>query len=91
MTRLWRDEEAVTVTLDEEDMPSAFVWHGRTHLVERIDTSWQVNADWWTDPDAVQGGALSRRYVRLLTRSGFLCDLYCDLLTQTWSLARIFD
>ena len=91
MTRLWRDEEVVAVTLDTEAMPSAFVWHGRTHHVERIDATWQIDTDWWTDPDGPQGGAVSRRYVRLITRSGFLCDLCLDRLTQTWSLARIFD
>lgn len=86
MSRLWRDEEPIAVTLDAAGLPLSFAWHGRTHAVERIDEEWRIDTDWWHEL-----GAVSRRYVRLTTKSGFLCEIYCDLATEGWAFSKIFD
>jgi hypothetical protein len=86
MNRLWRGEEPIDVALDTDGMPTAFTWRGREHRVERIDEIWRVDTDWWND-----AGLASRRYVRLTTHSGFLCEIYCDLRTNTWLFAKIYD
>ena len=53
-------------------------------LVERTSNRWLVETDWWREP-------VSRDYRRCLTRSGECVEIYHDLGTDAWHLARRYD
>ncbi|MCX6019671.1 MAG: DUF6504 family protein [Chloroflexi bacterium] len=86
MSRIWSAGEPIDVHTDDADAPIAFTWNGRAHRVDRIDEEWRVDADWWSE-----AGEVSRRHVRLITHSGYLCVICQDLHTQAWTLLRIHD
>lgn len=86
MTRIWPDGIPVTVILDDELMPTRFVWNDAPHVVSHIAMRWEVQTDWWSE-----AGETYREYVRLITKSGLLCDLFYDHLDPGWKLARVYD
>jgi hypothetical protein len=86
MSRLWPDGAPITVTLDRQGHPTAFVWCGRTHLVAQVRQRWQVDTDWWGE-----AGRVWRVYVAVTTASGLLCVLYQDLESGEWFLSKIYD
>lgn len=53
-------------------------------LVERTTNRWRVETDWWRDP-------VARDYRRCVTRSGECIEVYRDLRTDAWHLARRYD
>jgi hypothetical protein len=91
MSRLWFDEEPITVTAmsttaAETSHPLAFVWNSRVHTVERVIESWRLDADWWSD-----AGGVARVYFKLITKTGLLCEIYRDITTDAWMMAKIYD
>jgi hypothetical protein len=79
-------EHTIDVRVDESGRPTQFQWRGRTHAIEHIEEMRRIDIDWWSD-----AGEASFRYVRLITRSGMLCELRCDLHTQEWALVHVYD
>lgn len=53
-------------------------------VVTRTVNRWLVEIDWWRDP-------VRREYRRCLVRSGGCVELYHDLETGAWHLARRYD
>jgi len=53
-------------------------------LVDRTTTRWRVETDWWREP-------VSRDYRRCVTRTGECIEVYHDLRTGAWHLARRYD
>jgi hypothetical protein len=53
-------------------------------VVTRTVNRWLVEIDWWRDP-------VRRDYRRCLVRSGDCVELYHDLETGAWHLARRYD
>jgi hypothetical protein len=85
MTHLLAEPEAIQIWGSEE-APEGFVWQGRLHGIEQISNRWQVHTRWW-EP----GKAIWRRYWKVTTDTGLLCQLYHDLLEGGWFLSRLYD
>jgi hypothetical protein len=93
MTRLWPEGEAVEIWGSEgnpaanpEANPTAFIWRGRSHGIERVHNRWRVHTRWWEPP-----GLVWREYLKVTTDTGLLCLLFHDLLAGEWFLARVYD
>jgi hypothetical protein len=52
--------------------------------VARTPGHWRVETDWWREP-------VERDYRRCITRTGECVEVYLDLRTGTWHLARRYD
>lgn len=53
-------------------------------VVERTANRWLVDIDWWRRP-------VRRDYRRCVLRGGDCVELYRDLETDAWHLARRYD
>jgi hypothetical protein len=53
-------------------------------VVERTTARWRVETDWWREP-------VRRDYHRCVTRTGECVEVYRDLGTDAWQLARRYD
>ncbi|MBN1642692.1 MAG: hypothetical protein JXA09_15765 [Anaerolineae bacterium] len=85
MTRLWPSGEAIDVWGKEVDL-EGFVWQGTPHRVRQVCNTWRIHTFWW-DPHAL----VQREYVKVITESGLLCQIYRDLISGTWYLSRLYD
>ena len=87
MTRLWTDGDPLSdVVVDARGDVLAFTWQERAHTVQQILQCWHVDADWWSEQ-----GEVERDYVRLLTFSGLMCELFYDHITNVWRFSRVYD
>ena len=87
MTKTWADGLPVRVdAVDAQGVPASFGWQGQTHAVERLVQRWEVETDWWAEE-----GETRRLFVTLITKTGMLCVLFCDLVTGEWRLSRLYD
>lgn len=87
MTKAWAEGLPVRVeTVSADGVPAAFGWQGQTHAVERLVQRWEVETDWWAEE-----GETRRLFVTLITKTGLLCVLFCDLMTGEWRLSRLYD
>ena len=85
MTRLWPEGKAITVTSDGQNWPLAFVWEGRRHRTRTVVQHWRVDTEWW------QETRVWRDYFTLITDTGLMVTIFCDLLTEGWYLQQLFD
>ena len=85
MTRLWPEGEVLRVQCKEE-IPISFVWRGKTHYVAEVCNRWRVHTRWW-EP----GEIIWREYWKVVTNTGLLCLICCDLLSGNWFLVRLYD
>jgi hypothetical protein len=86
MTRHYAAEsEAIQVTV-QLATPVAFRWRQRRYRVDHILCQWEVLTEWW-EPH----GPIHRRYYRLETSAGMLCEISCNLDSGAWFLERVFD
>ena len=83
--KLWSKGEAIE-TWGAGDVPAGFVWRGRHHRIERVCNRWRIHTRWW-EP----GQAGWREYWKVVTDTGYLCQVYHDLVGGGWVLARVYD
>ena len=74
----------ITVTENYDGEPSSFFCGKEMEKISRIVRRWRISKNWWRKE-------ISREYFRVETRRGSICEIYCDLLTQSWYLQRICD
>ena len=86
MTRLFADTQPITVTLDQQEPPTAFTWQGRKHRLARVQMHWVVDTDWWTAE-----GRVHRAYWAVTTVGGLFCVIYRDEASGAWTLERVYD
>ena len=53
-------------------------------VLDRVTNRWVVETDWWRQP-------VRREYLRCTTRTGECVEVYRDLDTGVWRLARRYD
>lgn len=85
MTRLLTHDTQIE-TWGEKSTPSGFVWQGTAHQIDEVCKRWRVHTRWWEPSQVVH-----REYLKVTTDSGFLCQLYRNLHTGHWFLARLYD
>lgn len=84
MTYLWVDGDPVVIEADELGLPQQITWNGQTHEVAQITNRWRVDEGWWFQ-------RTWREYFKLVTASGMLLTVFCDLETSEWYLQRLYD
>lgn len=85
MTRLWAEGEKIKIWGDKYT-PQGFVWQGLDHHILEVCNRWQVHTRWWEPGETVW-----REYLKVVTDSGLLCQIYHDLIGEEWFLARLYD
>lgn len=83
MTYLWFPAMRIEVILLDHQ-PDQFLWNARLHRVRWITKQWRVDVEWWRM-------RVWRDYYKLVTDSGLLVIVYCDLLDHSWYLQQLFD
>lgn len=87
MTRLWQPgAQPIEARFDSKERLTGFVWHGRLHVLRRIEQQWEVDTDWW-EPT----GRIWRRYYAVTTISHMLVVIYREMLTGEWFVGRVYD
>lgn len=75
--------------------PQRFVWRGVPYRVRAIWATWHLRDRWWAGSGAYgevgMPPASDRRYYRVQCTNGLLCDLYHDVVSDTWVLDRVLD
>ena len=84
MNPFWLPGQPIEVR-SNGDEPQAFRWEKCWHRVRDVSARWRVHTLWWTE------GEVHRDYWEVTTRSGLLCVLYRDLLSDAWHLERIYE
>ena len=85
-----RYRHAVRVTC-AEGLPHRFRWREGEHTVAEILATWHLRDRWWVQPGEGTAGSSDRRYYRIQCADGLLCDLYHDVVADTWILDRVHD
>lgn len=85
MTRYWPEGLAIETWGDDAD-PQGFFWQGEPYHIAQVCNRWRIHTRWWEPTHIVW-----REYLKIATREGLLCLLFCDRLSGQWRLARIYD
>ncbi len=84
--RQHRDGDPIHVQATSDGRPTAFRWRGTALRIASIEDVREPALDWWS-----AAGEIRRRYFLVTTHQGVICEIYQDLATQTWFLARLYD
>lgn len=84
MTHFWQIPQVITVAITLEGHPVGLTWQGEYHPIRVIANRWRDDTGWWL-------WRKRREYLRLLTQTGMLVEIYHDKETQTWYLQRLYD
>ncbi len=66
-------------------VPHTFRWRGDEHRINYLNARWRIHTRWWMAEE------VWRDYWEVITGSGYLCVLYCDLLRDGWYLERVYE
>lgn len=78
--------DPIRVRADGEGRPLAFVWNGHPHRVETIEETREPRLDWWAP-----GGEIHRAYFIVTTDRGLIAEIFRDMPSDAWFVARLFD
>jgi hypothetical protein len=78
--------ESIRVQADRTGRPLAFVCQGHPHRIESVEEAREPRLDWWSP-----GGEIHRTYYLVSTDRGMICEIYRDMTTDDWFLARVYD
>lgn len=84
MSKLLEKPKEIKVRSNVEGIPANIIRNGKLERVESIYQRWRVADEWWRQE-------IARDCFRIRTSSGFVCDIYRDMLTNCWYLSRIHD
>lgn len=86
MTHTFQPPDQIHGSVDRDGSPTYFTWQGQRHKVVTKVESWEIHTNWWEST-----GVIRRVYHAIITDAGLFCVLYCDLLTNTWYMAKVYD
>jgi hypothetical protein len=82
--KFFHDPLNIQVRNGSNGEPVSFTSGKKVEKVSRIANRWRISREWWRKE-------VSREYFQVETGRGSICEIYCDLLTQSWYLQRICD
>jgi len=83
MTHLWREGLSIKVWT-EEGKPRQLIWNETVHRTATILNQWRIDRGWWQL-------RVYRDYFKVETSTGFLLEVYHDLMTDRWYVQRWYD
>lgn len=86
MTHLWPTGQSITVFVDDDGIPTYFIWQEQRHAVSQIVQQWEMDLEWWRAE-----GRIWRKYLALITSDHLFCVIYYDRLCEEWRLLRLYD
>jgi hypothetical protein len=84
--RLYRPGDPIRVRCSGEGRPLAFTWHGEPYRVDSIEEVREPRLDWWSAT-----GEIHRVYFLVVTNRALICEIFRDVPTGEWFMARVFD
>ena len=84
MTHFWQAGLPIEAQKDAEGLPTQLYWDDQCHPVQVITNHWRVDLGWWRL-------RICRDYYKVATTTGLLLVIYCDRMTNRWSLQRLYD
>lgn len=84
MVKLLEKPQEIRVRANASGVPLSLSRDGKREKVTAIYNRWRVADQWW-------GKEVERHYFRVKTSKGLACDIYHDIITNHWYLARIHD
>ena len=84
--RLYPNGDPIRARTDDAGRPLAFTWHGQPHRIATIEDVREPRLDWWAPT-----GEVHRVYYLVTTDRGLICEIYRDVPTGGWFMARLYD
>lgn len=84
MAKLFGKPKEIRVRTNASGVPVSLSRDGTREKVTAIYNDWKVGDQWW-------GEEVERRYFRVKTSKGLVCDIYHDIGTNNWYLSKIHD
>jgi hypothetical protein len=78
--------ETIRVRADAAGRPLAFTWRGQPHRVDSVEEAREPRLDWWSPT-----GEIHRAYYLVSTDRGLICEIFRNVPTGEWFLARVYD
>ncbi|MBX3065080.1 MAG: hypothetical protein KF726_19015 [Anaerolineae bacterium] len=80
----WKIGVKVQVILGDDGSPIRLRWQGREHPIEQIAKRWRVDDGWWLV-------RVLQDHFKVITSTGLLLILTHDLLSDRWTITRLYD
>jgi len=84
--RQYPNGDPIRVRADGDGTPVVFTWRGQPHRVDTVEDVREPRLDWWAPT-----GEIHRVYYLVTTNRGLICEIYRDVPTGAWYVARVFD
>ncbi len=84
MAKLLEKPEEIRVSVNTSGVPLILLRDGKREKITGIYNRWRVADQWW-------GKEIERHYFTVKTSKGLVCDIYHDIISNHWYLAKIYD
>ncbi len=84
--RIHAAPKGIEVRAGESGAPVLLSIDGHPHRVKTVEDVLEPCLDWWSP-----AGEAHRVYYLVTTDRGLICEVYRDVATGAWYLARTFD
>ena len=84
MAKLLEKPEEIKVSANASGVPLSLSRDGTREKVTAIYDRWRITDRWW-------GKKIERRYFMVKTSKGLVCDVYHEIGSNNWYLAKIYD
>jgi len=84
VTRRSKEPKRIEVEVNAESEPLSIGMDGERHNILAVYERWRLEDEWW-------GKEERRCYYKIQTGHGLVCDIYHEMLTDIWYLARTYD
>jgi hypothetical protein len=89
-----RIDEAVSVLVDQEGVPTLFRWREKDYQVSSRPVRWFARTEWWVGERAHRGigsGAIEVEMWRLIVAESGVLELSHTPSTKSWILVHFWD
>lgn len=84
MAKQLQKPQEIKVRANINGVPLSFTRNGRREKVAAIYEHWRLADEWW-------GNEVERHYFRIKTSAGLVCDIFRDMVANSWYLSKIHD
>jgi len=84
VTKRPKEPQQIEVDVDAAGEPLSIGVYGGRQKILAVYERWRLEDEWW-------GNEERRCYYKIQTGHGLVCDIYHEMLTDIWYLARTCD